>query len=185
MLRSIRYRLHRYKYVLLIVLIVLLNVIVHLFPSNPPYGNEEVELNSNKFEPDRNSLIVVTACNENHFIYLNYMLYSLKQFNVWVIFYDLGLNSNEKRKILSWSRLAYRQFDYGKYPSHFDIRVKSGEYAWKPVIISEVMNEFEMDIIWIDSAGYFLQGSIDTIKQRVIQRNVYIGSSRKIYLIRH
>lgn len=183
MLRWIRYRYKRYKYVFVIILIVLFTMMTHLFPSDAPYGNEQIELNSNKFEPDRNSLIVVTACNGNHFVYLNYMLYSLKQFNVWVIFYDLGLNPNDKTKILSWSRFAYRQFDYAKYPSYFDIRVKAGEYAWKPAIISEVMNEFQMDLIWIDSAGYFLKGSIDTIKQRVIQRNVYIGASRETKFI--
>ena len=54
-----------------------------------------------------------------------------------------------------------------------------GEYAWKPVIVSEIMNEFKMDTLWIDSAGYFARNCIGIVKQKITDRGIYIGSSRK------
>jgi hypothetical protein len=41
------------------------------------------------------------------------------------------------------------------------------------------MNEFKMDTIWIDAAGYFKNNSIDIVKQKIRDRGIYVGSSRK------
>jgi hypothetical protein len=72
----------------------------YAFPSVPPYlkrtryAAKPSEL-SHGFHPDRNSLLIVTACSGNHFIYLNYMLHSLRELNAWVIFYDIGKEQNQ------------------------------------------------------------------------------------------
>lgn len=41
------------------------------------------------------------------------------------------------------------------------------------------MNEFEMDTLWIDSAGYFASDCIGTVKQKIKDRGVYTGLSRE------
>ena len=91
----LRFRGRRKRIFAILILIIVLYVFTHVFPSVPPYlkqtsyDAEPSEL-TQEFQPDKSSLLVVTACSRNHFIYLNYMLYSLKQLNVWVIFYDIG-----------------------------------------------------------------------------------------------
>ena len=92
---SLRFRGWRNRMYVIFALIIAVCVFTHIFPSVPPYlrhtqyDAEPSQLNQ-EFHPDKNSLLIVTACSGNHFMYLNYMLYSLKQLNVWVIFYDIG-----------------------------------------------------------------------------------------------
>lgn len=91
----LRFRGRRKRIFVILILIMVVYVFTHVFPSVPPYLKQtpydaDPSLATQEFHPDKNSLLVVTACSRNHFIYLNYMLYSLKQLDVWVIFYDIG-----------------------------------------------------------------------------------------------
>lgn len=94
-----RFRGRRKRIFAILTLLIIIYVFTRVFPSIPPYLTQaQYKLgpfeSRQEFQPDKNSLLVVTACSRNHFIYLNYMLYSLKQLNVWVIFYDIGKRSN-------------------------------------------------------------------------------------------
>jgi len=43
-----------------------------------------------------------------------------------------------------------RLFEFWKYPSYFNISIARGEYAWKPVIIKEVVDEYPL-VLWLDA----------------------------------
>ena len=91
----LRFRRSRNQICVIITLIIVVYALTCIFPSVAPYltpvqyDAEPLQLKQ-EFHPDKNSLLIVTACSGNHFMYLNYMLYSLKKLNVWVIFYDIG-----------------------------------------------------------------------------------------------
>jgi hypothetical protein len=79
-----------------------------------------------------------------------------------------------------------RDFNYHKYPAYFNIHINAGEYAWKPVIIEEVMNElgeeYKGELLWCD-AGNKVNGSlsflIDIIKKNAIYSPISDGSISK------
>src|ERR1700682_5119456 len=87
----------------------------------------------------RHKLIVVTASSSNHFGALRQMLRSLRRVAVRVECYDIGLADEEWRSLPQWDGVVYRRFDYAAYPPHMNVAVNAGEYAWKPVIIAEVV----------------------------------------------
>ena len=114
-----------------------------------------------------NDFVVITGCSTNHLLPLQLFLQTLRDrivnnpafpYSVRVIFYDLdadpelrtqkkdllfhGNTTNTSNNDQDYSFLEYREFDFGAYPSHFDMtKGRAGEYAWKPVIIEEVVRE--------------------------------------------
>jgi hypothetical protein len=118
----------------------------------------------------RHKLIVVTASSSNHFGALLQMLRSLRRVAVRVECYDIGLADEEWRSLPQWDGVVYRRFDYAAYPPYMNVAVNAGEYAWKPVIIAEVVervraDEEPSDVLWAD-AGCFFHG-IETIASRI------------------
>lgn len=65
------------------------------------------------------------------------MLYSLRELNAHVIFYDLGITAQQFHSLVEWPGLEVVHFDFRKYPVHVNINVNAGEYAWKPIILYE------------------------------------------------
>ena len=94
-------------------------------------------------------IIFITACSQNHSKSMIQFLYSLHN-NSGQIFkcyvYDLGDLTNEyKQNLLNvFPNIVLKIFDYSKYPSYFNIQIKAGEYAWKPNIINEVLEELDL-----------------------------------------
>ena len=84
-------------------------------------------------------LIVVTAASSNHFGALRQMLESLRRLDARVECYDIGLTSPEAGALPRWDGFFYHKFDYARHPPHLDVTVNAGEYAWKPVIVAEVV----------------------------------------------
>lgn len=73
------------------------------------------------------------------------------------IAYDLGLTDTVRRFLeqrYDWCEL--RTFDFDAFPEHF--RLKHQTYAWKPIIIRDVLNECESYLFWFDSATIFKTG---------------------------
>lgn len=100
--------------------------------------------------------VIVTGSDSSHFKSLYQLLESLNkyEFKTKIIVYDLGLEKSEKEKIsTNFLNIELRKFDYSKYPSYFNIKINAGEYAWKPVIIDEVLNEFKCSVCWIDAGN--------------------------------
>lgn len=69
--------------------------------------------------------------------------------------YDLGWTDNERLEIQrarGFGRWTYRRFEYERYPAHYDIRVRCGEYAWKPAIVREVAGSTNARYLcWLDA----------------------------------
>lgn len=68
----------------------------------------------------------------------------------WIV-YDLGLTA-EDRAVLAgrfgWA--AVRTFRFSDYPPH--VALSAGSYAWKPLIIREVVRTAPGRVLWFDSA---------------------------------
>jgi hypothetical protein len=89
-------------------------------------------------------LVVVTALSSNHFRESHDFFASVlsKLPDSKVIVYDLGLTGNEVNTIQSYCNvLEVRKFNFSRYPPHTkNLRT----YAWKPFIIKEVSEEYEL-----------------------------------------
>ena len=88
------------------------------------------------------------------------MLASLRRLDARVECYDIGLTLEESRALPRWERIAHRRFDYDRYPAHMNVEVNAGEYAWKPVIVADVVErsrgqESPSDVLWADAGCYF------------------------------
>jgi hypothetical protein len=117
-------------------------------------------------------LIVVTAASSNHAGALCQMLESLRRLDARVECYDIGLTADEARALPRWDGMVYHRFDYGAYPAFMNAAVHAGEYAWKPVIVAEVVEwaragERPRDVLWADAGCYFhaLQPIADKVAQ--------------------
>jgi len=122
-------------------------------------------------------LVIVTGASSNHFRALRNLLYSISKFepNTPTIVYDLGLNINE-RETLKKGKYDLIQFEYEKYPPYFNIQIESGQYAWKPVIISDVMNRMNVPVLWLD-AGNLIQNRVDRIRHILANEGFYSPTS--------
>lgn len=125
-------------------------------------------------------LTIVTGASQNHSKSLKQFLGSLKNvkdpYRCYV--YDLGL---EKETFDSLKQLyptfIYKTFDYSKYPEYFNININAGEYAWKPIIIEEVMNEVKTGILlWTDSGNKIVSG-LQNLCKVIINQGIYSGVS--------
>jgi hypothetical protein len=117
-------------------------------------------------------LIVVTAASSNHFGALRQMLESLRRLEARVECYDIGLTPEEVRALPRWDGCFYHRFDYAAHPPHMDVAVSAGEYAWKPVVVAEVVERTRSgddpsDVLWADAGCYFhsLQPMADRLRE--------------------
>lgn len=98
------------------------------------------------------------------------MLESLRRLEARVECFDLGLSPEERRTLPVWSGVRHRRFDYGSYPPFMDVNVNAGEYAWKPVIVADVVDEARRqpvpaDVLWADAGCFFHE--LEPIGRRV------------------
>jgi hypothetical protein len=110
-------------------------------------------------------LTIVTGASSNHFRCLKNLLHTIDAFEprARAIVYDLGLTEAERRRLVK-DRREVRRFDFAKYPPHVDIRVNRGAYAWKPIIVAEVVNETKGMVLWLD-AGDLLERPLGPVRQ--------------------
>ena len=108
------------------------------------------------FYKSKQHLVIVTGSDSSHFKSLYQLLKSLVTYegNTKIIIFDLGITTQEREIIKNdFPNFELRKFDYSKYPSYFNIKENAGEYAWKPVIINDVLNEFKTSICWLDGGN--------------------------------
>ena len=67
---------------------------------------------------------------------------------------------------------CYHTFDYAAYPAYMNTARNAGEYAWKPVIVAEVVERVRTgddpsDVLWADAGCYFhaLQPMADRLRK--------------------
>src|SRR5262249_738335 len=113
-------------------------------------------------------LIVVTAASSNHHGALVQMLHSLRELNARVECYDIGLTAAERDRLPRWGGVVHHRFDYAAYPDYLDVNVNAGEYAWKPVIVADVVERARAegrDVLWADAGCFFHQ--LDAIGRQI------------------
>eukprot|EP00039_Didymoeca_costata_P001859 m.55705 g.55705 ORF g.55705 m.55705 type:complete len:367 (+) comp10999_c0_seq1:114-1214(+) len=124
-----------------------------------PVKDKLVHVDSPNFAKPR--FVIGSASSANHECSLANLLASLRKFHSdWtVVVYDLDSSGNTNLKLnteilmkVAPSQTLFRQFRYDKYPSFFNISVAAGEYAWKPVIIKELVDEFG-SVLWMDAGN--------------------------------
>ncbi len=125
-------------------------------------------------------LVVVTAASSNHFGALVQMLTSLRDLDARVECYDIGLTAAEAEALPRWPRAVHRTFDYDAHPGHMHVTINAGEYAWKPVIIAEVIDRVRAsgdpcDVLWADAGCYF--ESLSVIKTRIAASGLWVRRS--------
>ena len=97
----------------------------------------------------------VTGASKNHASTLLSFLQNYRENNgegIPLVVYDLGLSSATRTLIQQqhpWVQV--RWFDFSRYPKFFDIDVAQGEYAWKPVIVKEMLETTAAMVLWLDS----------------------------------
>ena len=103
---------------------------------------------------------ITTAASRNHFNCLKNLLYTIRRFegHARTVVYDLGLGASQRNSLIE-SGLDVRVFPFSDYPAYVNIVVNRGEYAWKPIIVDEVLNEFGGSVLWLD-AGNLVMGSL-------------------------
>lgn len=113
-------------------------------------------------------LSIVTAASSNHFRCLTNLLYCIARFerNTRTLVYDLGL-TEAKRRRLDAGGWEVHTFPFDDYPPHMNIRDGRGQYAWKPVIVAEVLRKTGGPVLWLD-AGNLIQRRLQKIR-RVLQ----------------
>jgi len=108
----------------------------------------------------KHELTIVTGASSNHFLCVKRLLPTVLKHEADaanMVVYDLGLASSEVADLAhNWPDTIYRKFDFDSYPQHFKMgqsgRFFAGSYAWKPVIVADIMDEFGGLVLWLDSS---------------------------------
>ena len=134
---------------------------------------------ASRFLPPDEELVIVSGADHKFFPDALQLFESVQPFEAQsrFIFYDLGLTDAQRLEMNErFPRIEVRTFDFSRYPDYFDITSKAGEYAWKPVIISEVFNECRSQIVWMDSRNV-LTGRLMDIRMVLRVVGVYSPTS--------
>jgi hypothetical protein len=102
-----------------------------------------------------------TGASSNHFRTLIAFLKNYKTLskNIPLFTYDLGLTATELAFLrVNYSWTTIRTFNFSQYPPFFKIeghhgRYAAGGYAWKPMIIKEMLDTTTSVVLWLDSGA--------------------------------
>jgi len=124
-------------------------------------------------------LIIVTGADSSHYKSLCQFLSSLFMYEpgIKVIVFDLGLIDSEGQCLKNtFPSIELRLFDYSKYPGYFNIKINAGEYAWKPVVLSDILSEFKCCVCWMD-AGNLVTGPLFWLRKITNDLGIYSPNS--------
>jgi hypothetical protein len=125
-------------------------------------------------------MILVTGADWTHGASLRQLLASVRRFepNMRTIVYDLGLTVGQRLRLkIAFANLELRRFPLEQYPGHLDIKIRAGEYAWKPVIVWSVLEEAQEPVCWMD-AGNILIEPLTALRAAVCDSGFYSPASR-------
>ena len=145
--------------------IIFINLIYNLVIYKKPYDND---------------IVFVTAAEKNYFNHLILLINSYyKNLNNQLIVYDIGLDEKQSQYIRdNYQNLILQKFQFEKYPEfisqYFD--GKLGNYAWKPIIIDEVLKQNKSKVVWLD-AGNLITKKIRFLKIALTRNGIIVPSS--------
>jgi hypothetical protein len=125
-------------------------------------------------------MLLVTGADYTHGRSLQQLLASVRRFepDMCTIVYDLGLTPRQRRRIRTrFPNFELRRFEFERYPAHLNIKVRAGEYAWKPVILWSLLATAHEPVCWMD-AGNILTGSLAALRAAVRKSGFYSPRSR-------
>jgi uncharacterized protein DUF1647 len=120
-------------------------------------------------------MILVTGADSSHADTLLQFLASVERHEpgMSVVVYDLGMTRGELRRIgKEYGRYGIRKFDFARYPAHFAMKVKAGEYAWKPAIVWQALCETQGPVCWMD-AGNVLTADLSRLRASLSRSGFY------------
>jgi Protein of unknown function (DUF1647) len=125
-------------------------------------------------------MTIVTGASSNHFKCLCHLLFSLGVYepHTRIVVYDLGLSSQECAHLRNFKGLNFRKFNFAKHPEWMGLRAsgnkgeRSGQYAWKPIIVHDTLVEFGGMVLWLD-AGDLIHGPLDHLRHVLQQEGLY------------
>ena len=122
-------------------------------------------------------LVVITAFSNNHFCEAEDMIASVQANlpNTRLIVYDLGLSIGNKTQLSKFCNVEVRPFDFSKYPLYVKRLLT---YAWKPIIISEVIREYEI-VIYGDASMRFRRPAAERLIPRLLEFPFVSGPSHR------
>ena len=99
-------------------------------------------------------LIIVSAISSNHMAEATELIKSVQQHmaNTRLIMYSLGLIDEEMALLDSYCNVEVRVFDFHKYPDLAYAKNNLRKFGWKPVIVKEVSDEYDV-VLWLDASG--------------------------------
>jgi Protein of unknown function (DUF1647) len=129
-------------------------------------------------------MTIVTGASSNHFKCLCHLLYTLGIYEPHsrIVVYDLGLSSQENAHLRTFKGLNFRKFNFARHPEWMGLKAsgdkgeRSGQYAWKPIIVHDTLVEFGGMVLWLD-AGDLIQGPLDHLRQVLQQEGLYSPTS--------
>jgi hypothetical protein len=120
-------------------------------------------------------MTLVTGADSSHFLSLLQFLASVVEHepDLPVVVYDLGLHPYEEAELEErFPRYWVRRFPYEKYPPHVNLRWDLGHYAWKPIIVWEVLKDTTEPVCWMD-AGNVLTARLNGIRHALRTHGFY------------
>lgn len=117
-------------------------------------------------------MLLLTGASQNHSKSLVALLESVKKHEptLSVRVYDLGLGKD--RDIVEQVGYPIAVFPYDRYPDYVDITKNAGEYAWKPIIISTVLEQEKTDILWLDG-GCLLKEPLKRPREEIASTGIW------------
>ena len=131
-------------------------------------------------KPYQNNIIFVTAAEKNYFKQLDSLLESYyKNLSNKLIVYDIGLEKDQVNYLKDkYEKLNIRIFLFNHYPKfigeYFDDKL--GNYAWKPIIVNELMQECKSKVVWLD-AGNLITKKIIFLKIALSASGIIVPTS--------
>ena len=129
---------------------------------------------------------LVTAANHAYFVPLKRLLRTVYQYEAAhverVIVYDLGFTPPQVEYLCAaYPKLLVRSFDLSnEVPWASMDQNAGGFYAWKPLIIARVLEEFGTDVIWADSSIVIRRPLLrirKTLRRRGLYTSFWVGKS--------
>jgi hypothetical protein len=137
-------------------------------------------------------MTIVTAADRRYFRTLRQFLRSIERHRVdrrhSVVVYDLGLDDAQLRDLRRrHPRVLFRRFPFEDYPAFVGARTQLrpgrhawgevvGFYAWKPIIVSSVLEESRGAVLWLDS-GTLVRSDLEAVAAALDEDGVYVPLS--------
>jgi len=127
-----------------------------------------------------NDITFITAAEKNYFTESISLIDSfLKHSNNKLIYFDIGLKAEQKKYLLdNYKKITVRNFEFNAHPKFVSeyIDNKLGSYAWKPIIIDDILNESKSKVVWLD-AGNLINKKIIFLKIALTAKNLVVPTS--------